>query len=127
MKHRLINLAFLIWLIAVLILSLVPDSDTLTQGPLAFDKHGYFQHVLAYSVGMGIGCYVTIFNQKWKILLLVLLWGIGLELVQYWLPYRSFNVFDILANLSGMLLGGMAITIINKVFIVNIKKVESFR
>lgn len=104
MKFHLTNVAFLIWLFAVLLLSTIPNNEILTQGPLAFDRHGYFQHVLAYGIGAGIGYYSTIFSHKWKILTLVLLWGIGLEIVQYWLPYRSFNIFDILANLSGLIL-----------------------
>ncbi|MHB2149515.1 VanZ family protein [Calditrichota bacterium LG25] len=114
MKHRLTNLAFLIWLIAVLILSVFPDNKVLTEGPLAFDRHGYFQHVLAYAAGMGIGYYSTIFDRRWKIGMVVLLWGIGLEAVQYWLPYRSFNVFDMLANVCGVLLGLFGAAILNK-------------
>lgn len=35
------------------------------------------------------------------------LYSIGIEIIQYFLPYRSFEVLDILANLTGLVTGSL--------------------
>jgi glycopeptide antibiotics resistance protein len=36
-----------------------------------------------------------------------LILAIGSEAIQYWLPYRSFNIIDLYFNLLGIALGGL--------------------
>lgn len=48
-------------------------------------------------------------RRKWFILLLAVLIGLFTEFVQYLLPYRGFDVNDLVANVVGCLLGWLAI------------------
>ena len=47
--------------------------------------------------------------RKWHILLLAVVIGLFTEFVQYLLPYRGFDVNDLIANAAGCLLGWLAI------------------
>ncbi len=68
------------------------------QGALDFDSHGYMQHILAYGVGMLIGLKLPVKLTG----SFIIFWGILIEFIQYFIPYRSFNIFDIMANISGV-------------------------
>ena len=100
LKNRFWQVLFWSWALGVLILSVIPNQKIFVkQGSLDFDPHGYFQHFLAYGIGMYIGLKVN----KNKTAMFIVLFGIFIEIIQYFLPYRSFNLFDILANLSGVI------------------------
>ena len=71
-----------------------------TQSAFDFDPHGYLQHILAYGVGMFIGLKLPVKLTG----SFVVFWGVLIEFVQYFIPYRSFNFFDIMANISGAVL-----------------------
>jgi len=61
----------------------------------------------------------NLFDEKWKSVSFVIFLGILFEMMQIWLPHRSFNVFDILANFSGIMLifGGLFVFISGDNFI----------
>ena len=100
LKNRFWHILFWSWALGVLILSVIPNQKIfIKQGSLDFDPHGYFQHFIAYGIGMFIGLKVN----KNKTAMFIVLLGIFIEIIQYFLPYRSFNLFDILANLSGVI------------------------
>ena len=100
LKKRIWLIIFWGWALGVLILSVIPNQKIfIKQGSLDFDPHGYFQHFIAYGIGMFIGLKVN----KNKTAMFIVLLGIFIEIIQYFLPYRSFNLFDILANLSGVI------------------------
>ncbi|MDW7679432.1 MAG: VanZ family protein [bacterium] len=101
---KIYRILFLGWLFGVLFLSLLPNDSLHFRGVNEFDSRGYFQHALAYGTGTLLICFAHLFDKKWKSVGLVMFWGILLETIQLWLPYRSFNVFDIVANLSGIML-----------------------
>lgn len=48
-------------------------------------------------------------HSMWRIALAGMLLAVGLEGVQYVLPYRSWNVNDIVGNIVGLGLGGIPI------------------
>lgn len=50
---------------------------------------------------------------------LLLLFGLQIEIVQYFLPYRDFSLFDILADCTGIILGIAAITFFKKFSIIS--------
>ncbi len=56
-------------------------------------------------------CLNISFIRNPKVALLGLLFGlilaIGTELVQYYLPYRSYNINDVIANVLGVLIGSL--------------------
>ena len=51
-----------------------------------------------------------------RIAILLFIFGVGIEIVQYLLPYREFSVLDMLANSVGILLAFPFITPIEKLF-----------
>jgi len=50
-------------------------------------------------------------NSLVKFILLILLLGIITEVVQLWVPERAFNVFDLLANVAGVVAGVVVIRV----------------
>ena len=50
---------------------------------------------------------------RWhKAVWLLLAVGFGLEMVQYWLPYRGFDLTDMIANATGALIGWIVTIIV---------------
>ncbi len=61
-----------------------------------------FACMAVFSLGAGRG------SSYWKrafLVAVVLLFGVFIEVVQFYIPYRTFNPVDIAANLFGMLFG----------------------
>ncbi len=52
-------------------------------------------------------------------ILILLSYGIGIELIQAYLPHRSFSLLDIIADLAGILIFGACIPIIKKIPLAN--------
>ena len=46
-------------------------------------------------------------NNIWLILVAILFMGIVLEAIQHALPTRTFDIYDLLANLTGVTIAGM--------------------
>lgn len=82
-----------VWLLSTLQLSVAPE---VPNG----DKIGHFVSygILAWLAG-NLGW------NKWRVWLGASLMGVAVECTQYFLPWRSFDVLDMLANSSGALLG----------------------
>ena len=102
--RKLSQMAFVIGLVAVILLSLLPQ-DVLPD-PGTWDK---LNHVMAYGVlalAGGLG-----FRGLRSLLLVgigLLILGIALEIAQAALPHRSASAYDVLANLIGISLGSIA-------------------
>ena len=45
----------------------------------------------------------------------LLAYGIGIEIVQYFLPYRSFSVLDMIADAMGLLVYVLVIPVLNRI------------
>ena len=108
---------FIFWAMAVAALSVIshPDSkDLLTSVKLT--SSGFVMHFIAYFVGILLCCFA--FDKKnisfvlWTGLL-IFLFSVVLEVVQFYLLYRSVNVSDIVANGIAVLLFGVWILCIN--------------
>jgi len=86
---------------AVTGLSLMPDPPE----PVEFGHVDKLEHLLAYGVMMGWFAQLVERERqgRWAVGLVAL--GVGLEFVQGWSGYRIFDVLDMLANASGVLLG----------------------
>ena len=54
-------------------------------------------------------------NLFWKLSISLLLLGSFLEILQIWIPNRSFEFLDMLANTSGVVIGLVIIKIFNKI------------
>ncbi len=104
MFRKLSQMAFVIGLLAVILLSLLPQ-DVLPD-PGTWDK---LNHVMAYAalaLAGGLG-----FRGLRSLLLIgigLLILGAALEIAQAALPHRSASAYDVLANLIGISLGSIA-------------------
>ncbi|MCK4445625.1 MAG: VanZ family protein [Candidatus Marinimicrobia bacterium] len=93
-------------IILVTLLSLLPNFGNVPTGSIVplFSK-GYVQHIVAYFflTVLFIKSYKI---KKFKNILItscgLLLYSVLLESVQYFLPYRTFNPIDGLANMAGI-------------------------
>ena len=104
MFRNLSRIAFIVGLLAVILLSLLPPEAL--PDPGTWDK---LNHVMAYAalaLAGGLG-----FRGLRSLLLIgigLLILGAGIEIAQAALTYRSASAYDALANLIGIALGSIA-------------------
>ena len=104
----LVKSVFAIWAMAIAALSVIshPGSKDLLMS-VKLTSSGFVVHGIAYFVGMLLCCQA--FDKKnipfvvWAGLM-IFLYSIVLEVVQFYLPYRTFNIYDVVANASGIIL-----------------------
>lgn len=104
----LIKIIFVIWAMTVTALSLIsyPGGNDLLMS-VKLTSSGFVMHGIAYFIGILLCC--RAFDKKnvsfvlWAGLLLFL-YSVVLEIVQLYLPIRTFNVYDVVANGVGVLL-----------------------
>lgn len=94
-----LNLIFIFFLLVLIsYLSLAPISTPATHLPVAMIGHLTMYFLLA-------GTFLTYFHDKkhshFDDVIIAGLAGLGMELLQSQLAYRSFNLFDILVNFVG--------------------------
>lgn len=101
-------------LFMIVYFSIVPQNsdDPSMWSAMMFTESGFFQHVFGYFVLSALACYAFSKNNIWKILAGILIMGVGLEMIQYVLPSRTFNVYDSLANLIGVLGGVLSFKVL---------------
>ena len=104
------RLLFAAYLAAIVFASLAPPRQIAVMG--GSDK---WFHLAAY-LGLAIVAWLALRSQqsfRWGLLALGLL-GIALELLQGMIPGRHPSLFDGVANVAGLLLGGAAVLGIQK-------------
>jgi len=100
-------LPLLLILLAISILSLLPVAGLPEKAGFT-DKQSHF---IAYGSAALAG-FCLIPRADWRLFLLLVLWGIGIEVAQHMIPNRLFNGMDVVANTLGALLGwGLALPI----------------
>jgi VanZ family protein len=101
------KLLFFIWFGLLVFLSVVPygPGDQSFLFRMALTRSGFFQHVFGYFVLSVLACLVFGEKRLWLYLVEIVLLGAFLEVVQFYLPYRTFNVYDVVANEVGIVLG----------------------
>jgi len=115
---------YLFWTgyIAVLITTFLPINHfvgKISFGPDAFAiRSDYLLHFavyllicLFYLLGAKLGLKLFDVNPLRKFIVLILLLATVTELAQLWVPSRAFNVFDVIANITGVLSGWSVIRI----------------
>ena len=121
------RLLFWAWLGVVVVLSVLPDDEVAAMSLKVTDS-GFFLHVLAYCVGTFLCC--TAFagsagrgtggwwggHGSTRLVVVcggsIFLLGTLLECLQLVVPERSFNITDIAANLCGIVLYGIAFSVV---------------
>jgi len=93
------RIVFFLWVGTIGVLSVIPSPERVVS---VSDK---FAHFVAYFITASL-CYCAFKREKLSFLVFlgiaVFLYGIAIEVVQYFLPYRDFSVGDIIANASGI-------------------------
>ena len=104
------KIGFISWILLLTIFSVLPDSNSgiiqLTSYKLT--SSGFFLHLLSFFIA-ALLCSKAFSKNSFSLVftsgILIFLYSILLEVVQVFLPYRTFNYYDILANFIGIALG----------------------
>ena len=103
-----VRLLFVLWTMAVASLSVIsyPGSKDLLMS-VKLTSSGFVVHGVAYFVGVLL-CYFSFTKKNISFVvwagLLIFLYSVVLEVVQFYLPYRTFNVYDVVGNGVGILI-----------------------
>ena len=103
------RILFVLWIAAVAALSVIshPGSNDLLIS-VKLTSSGFVMHGIACFVGMLL-CFLAFDAKNISFVvwagLLVFIYSVVLEVVQFYLPYRTFNVYDIVGNGIGVILG----------------------
>jgi len=108
-----------LWFVSVVILSVIPSPrsvQSLDIGKLEI-RLDYLYHIIIYATGSFLALLYSstltlsfttlrhyVFTSLIAILLIAVL-AVGQEYIQKLIPYRSFNINDILSNLIGVVIG----------------------
>lgn len=107
-KIRIYRTIFFAYIIVVLILSVIPSPEGLRIGG---DK---LKHVMAFVVFT----FLIFISYKDMKFVYIFLWGLGfgilIEFIQYFVPWRSTEMLDVLADVGGIMIGLIVVTLIKK-------------
>jgi hypothetical protein len=92
---------FVLCLIVIAVLSVVPHKTGQDLILPSLFSSGADLHALAYAVTMLIGL-ASFRRSRVSLSVFLLFYGTLLEIIQVLLPTRTFNPFDILANVAGI-------------------------
>jgi len=98
------RVVFISWIIVVTVLSFVSFSRSDDNNNLLFSSSRAEVHAVAYFIG-AVLCFYSFRLEGIGFVLLagigVFIFGVIFEVVQLWIPYRTFNPMDIVANGAG--------------------------
>ena len=97
-----------LYLLVLATLSVLPlggVSKELTDITVIRIRGDYLLHMLVYLPMLGL-MLLSFPNWKWGMVAIAIGLGVGLEYLQMFLNYRSFNINDLVANLAGVVIGG---------------------
>ena len=126
LKVLLLWAVFSLWVLVLIAASLVPDS--LLVGDFLGNQSGsrLVEHAVAYFIG-ALMCFYSFRLIGIRFVLLagmgVFLFGVIFEVVQIWIPYRTFNPKDMVANGVG---AGLFMIIWSSFFIYQKYKASTF-
>jgi len=94
----------LLYILAILLLTTLPinSAGELNDIHILKFRGDYFFHALMFMPWMFFRG--AIVNSKWKWLVLGILFAAGSEIIQYILPYRAYNINDLMANSLGVVI-----------------------
>lgn len=94
------KLLFFIWFGLVVFFSVVPNSvgDQSFLAKMALTRSGFFLHVFGYFVLTALASRAFENKRLWLYLVGIVLVGGLFEAVQYVMPNRTFNWYDVVAN-----------------------------
>jgi len=133
MVFSVVKRLFWLWLLILIVLNMIPLSREVNRSlsrNMVFDfRLDYLAHMammLVFAIIWGVGKRRNVSwfakHETLKYCGVLLIAGIGLELLQLILPWRTFNPMDLLANFVGAALA-VAIIIVSKL-IANLRRVK---
>ena len=98
------KILFFMWFGLVVFFSVTPNSagDQSFLARMALTKSGFFQHVFGYFVLTALAFLAFEKKRLWSYLVGIVLIGGLFEGVQYVMPSRTFNWYDVVANGVGI-------------------------
>jgi len=105
---------YLITLITVSVMPLGRVSKEITNITVIHLRGDYFFHMLVYVPILTL-MFLSFQKWSWRLFGLALIMAISLEFIQMVLPYRSFNINDLVANLGGVVLGSLIYPLIIRI------------
>ena len=118
-EKKILKYFFIIYTVLIIVLAIIPigNSDVLTHTSIISFRADHILHVLVF-IPWAFFCI-----RLKKNLLPWFVWGIlyaiGAESIQYLLPYRSFNISDMLSNIIGVVVGFVVFVPLKKLLNVN--------
>ena len=116
MKIKYLTYAYLLILLLGSVLPINSGSSVLNDSYTLHIRWDYLLHALIYiPLPVLLGLLVRRFGKSWPRILIILnsvLLSAFLELVQMVLPYRAFNINDLVANGAGVALGSFVVLIL---------------
>jgi VanZ family protein len=98
---------FFPWIAAITILSVVPHSNDGMMVSSNFTTSGVEKHIMGYFIAALLFHYAFRRDYFFSILIsgcYIFFYSLLLEIIQFYLPYRSYNTTDLLANAVGIIL-----------------------
>jgi hypothetical protein len=97
------------WFIIMCVLFFLPGSDLPDAGWLDAIHVDKWVHIGLFAVLIFLwrsSFNLDLNHYNWILLFCTLLYGLSVEFIQkYWVPNRSFDLFDLLADMTGSVLG----------------------
>lgn len=108
-----IKLLFSLWFVLIVFFSVVPKNTEVGAFLINFSitGSGFFQHVSGYLILSFLASRIFDERRIWLCLAGIFFIGLALEIIQYTLPTRSFNPYDLLANSIGIFVIGVKIIV----------------
>ena len=99
------RIMFIAWITAITVLAVIPHSDDGIMISSNVTTSGMEKHLIGYFIA-ALLCYYGFKRGGILFILmcgvLIFLYSVVLETVQFFLPYRTFNVYDVVGNGVGI-------------------------
>jgi glycopeptide antibiotics resistance protein len=103
--EHVVKAVFIVWGISIVVVHLVASNNILAS--VTVTRSGFVLHCAGFFVGMVL-CWLAFDKKSISFILwaglVILISSVILEGVQFYLPHRTFNVYDIVANAVGIVL-----------------------
>jgi len=116
LKNNIVSRTFIVYTIGIILLCTLPINSSesgLNNNYLVSIRFDYLAHFVLFIPWMFLLKKTSNFSFKKNInstaglILVALLFALSTELIQYYLPFRAFNINDLVANGIGIIIGSL--------------------